>query len=67
LNVFQTDEKESKELDSYSFENSSCDEWVYIKENFLPVDINSYPGFTLIQKYELFLANFSTTKFIPIN
>ena len=65
--MFQTDEKESKEIDSYSFENSSFDEWVYIKENFLPVDSNLFPGLTLIQKFELFLASFSTTKFIPIN
>jgi hypothetical protein len=34
--------------------------WLTIKDNFTPVDIESYPGFTKIQKFELFLAHYST-------
>ena len=66
LHVFQYDDKDTKHVEPYSVENSSFEDWVYIKENYVPVDLTSYPGFTKIQKYELFLAHFSTPKFVPI-
>ncbi len=36
--------------------------WLTIKDNFTPVDIDNYPGFTKIQKFELFLAHHSTVE-----
>lgn len=47
-------------------DDAGTDEWVYIKENYVKVDIEDYPGFTQIQKYELFLAHFSTNQYIDI-
>ena len=68
MHVFQfEDEKNKQQIDSYSAENTGFQDWVYIKENYVPVELDSYPGFTKIQKYELFLAHFSTSKFVPIN
>ena len=43
--------------------NSGID-WTYIKENYSRVELDSYPGFTQIQKYELFLGHFSTRELI---
>ena len=39
-------------------------EWIYIKDNYIKIDILSYPGFTNIQKFELFLAHYSSVDFI---
>ena len=39
-------------------------DWVHIEENYAAVDVDSYPGFTQIQKYELFLAHFSTSRYV---
>jgi mediator of RNA polymerase II transcription subunit 17 len=39
-------------------------EWIYIKDNYTKVDIDTYPGFTAIQKFELFLAHYSNKDFI---
>lgn len=61
------DEKNKQHLEAYSAENTDFQDWVYIKENYIPVSLDSYPGFTKIQKYELFLAHFSTPKFVSIN
>jgi hypothetical protein len=36
--------------------------WLTLKDKFKPVDVNAYPGFTKIQKFELFLANYSTAE-----
>jgi hypothetical protein len=46
--------------------NQSDDEfnWLHIKDKYTAIDINNYPGFTQIQKYELFLAHFSTAEHI---
>ena len=47
-------------------DDAGSDEWVYIKENYVKVDIDDYPGFTQIQKFELFLAHFSTNQYMDI-
>jgi hypothetical protein len=35
-------------------------DWIYSKDNYTKVDIDSYPGSNKIQKFELLLANYST-------
>ena len=39
-------------------------EWIYIKDNYEKIDLGSYPGTTKIQKFELFLAQYSTSDYI---
>jgi hypothetical protein len=38
--------------------------WLMIKDNFILVDLDTYPGFTKLQKFELFLAHYSTQNLI---
>lgn len=64
LYVFQYNSMKPEETNR-NLAGSTVD-WVYIKENYTPVDINFYPGFTQIQKYELFLGHFSTSQYIKI-
>ena len=35
-------------------------DWIYSKDSFTKLDIDSYPGSNKIQKFELLLANYST-------
>lgn len=46
-----------------SIYNEKCEsiiDWIYIKDNYLNVDIDSYPGSNQMQKFELILANYSS-------
>jgi hypothetical protein len=36
-------------------------DWIFTKDNFFKIDIDSYPGLTKPQQYELALAHYSTT------
>ena len=39
-------------------------DWIFIKDNYVKVDIDTYPGFTKMQKFELILANYSTNQLV---
>ena len=39
-------------------------EWIYNKDNYSQIDVESYPGNTLIEKFELFLAHYSNKNFV---
>lgn len=41
------------------FENISLD-WIFLKDKFRHIDLQQYPDFTDIQRFELFLAHYST-------
>lgn len=41
-------------------------DWTYIKENYRQVDIEWFPGFTQIQKFELFLGYVSTSQYVTL-
>lgn len=34
--------------------------WLVAKNRFVSVDLNKYPGMTVMQKFELFLADYAT-------
>jgi hypothetical protein len=40
------------------------DNWASLEESYQFVNLDNYPGFTTIQNYELFLAQYSTSKII---
>ena len=42
-------------------------DWIYIKDNFIKIELSSYPGTTNIQKFELFLANYLTNDFVHLS
>lgn len=39
-------------------------DWIFVKDNFTLINIDSYPGFTKMQKFELFLAHYSTNEIV---
>lgn len=39
-------------------------EWIFNKDNYDPIDIDAYPGWTCMQKFQLLLANYSTNLII---
>lgn len=39
-------------------------DWIFVKDNFTQVDLDYYPDFTVIQKFELFLAHYSTPNLV---
>lgn len=41
-------------------------DWIFVKDNFNEIHLDSYPGFSLMQKFELFLAHFSTPDLIEL-
>jgi hypothetical protein len=66
LYVFQYGLDENEEYKSEESSNQNENEWIYIKENYTYVDIDSFPGLTQIQKYELFISKFTSDKNIEI-
>ena len=60
LYVFQYGLDENEEYKSEESSNQNENEWIYIKENYTYVDIDSFPGLTQIQKYELFISKFTS-------
>jgi hypothetical protein len=41
-------------------------DWMFLQDNFKPVELNAFAGFTNVQKFELLLAHFSTEKYVKI-
>lgn len=39
-------------------------EWIFNKDNYDPIDIDAYPGWTCMKKFQLLLANYSTNLII---
>ena len=39
-------------------------DWIFTKDNFVKIDIDSYPALTKLQKYELALAHYSTIEIV---
>ena len=39
-------------------------EWIYSKDKYAKIDIELFPGNTLIQKFELFLAHYSSKDYV---
>jgi hypothetical protein len=66
LYVFQYGLDENEEYNSEESSNQNENEWIHIKENYTYVDIDSFPGLTQIQKYELFISKFTSDKNIEI-
>ena len=66
VNQYNCTDEKNIEIDQSlkSLLGDSSANWLFIKDNFAPVDIESYPGFTKIQKFELFLAHYSTSEFV---
>ena len=48
-----------------NFTNLNID-WICIKDTYASVDLNAYPGSTTIQKFELLLADFSTSDCVDL-
>ena len=66
MNAIKEANKEEND-DYYSKSALSMDfDLILLRDNFVSVDIESYVGLTNIQKFELLLAHFSTSKTIEI-
>jgi hypothetical protein len=66
LNQFNSSVEDDAVVNS-DLKNLLCDlnaEWIYSKDKYVQVDIEFFPGNTLVQKFELFLAYYSTKDYV---
>jgi len=70
VNQFNRSEAPFTDANSVNLKNLLSDinaEWIFSKDKYAQIEIDSFPGYTLVQKFELFLAHYSTKDCVETN